>query len=123
MQPSLSEATQVHSSLKAIPFQGLSLRRNVSWTLVGNLIYTSCNGGMLVILAKLGNPMMVGQLALALAITTPVFTFSNLQLSTVQATDAKYEYLFSDYLGLRVITMALALLVILGITLMVKYRL
>ncbi len=77
---------------------------------------------MLVTLAKLGNPVMVGQLALALAVTTPVFTFSNLQLSNIQATDARYEYLFGDYLGLRIITTVLALLVTLGTTLLVKYH-
>ncbi|MBE0449009.1 MAG: oligosaccharide flippase family protein [Actinobacteria bacterium] len=101
---------------------GLSLRRNFSWTLAGNVVYAGCQWAMLVILAKLGSPVMVGQFALGLAITAPVVMFSNLQLRVVQATDARYEYLFSDYLGLRIITTVLALIVIMGIALVAGYR-
>lgn len=92
--------------------QPLSLRRNFSWTFVGNGVYAACQWGTLVVLAKLGTPEMVGQLTLALAITAPVFMFTNLQLNAVQATDAKYDYLFNDYLGLRLIGTSLALLTI-----------
>jgi O-antigen/teichoic acid export membrane protein len=67
---------------------------------------------MLVVLTKLASPQVVGQFALGLAITAPVMTFANLKLQAVQATDAKGEYLFGDYLGLRMITTPLALLVI-----------
>ncbi|MEG4327631.1 oligosaccharide flippase family protein, partial [Microcoleus sp. herbarium5] len=48
--------------------------------------------------------------------------FTNLQLRGVQATDAKGDYVFSDYLGLRLIGTALALLIIAGITLKAGYR-
>lgn len=101
---------------------GLSLRANFSWTFAGNVIYAACQWGMLVVLAKLGSPQVVGQFALGLAITVPVLTFANLQLRNVQATDAKREYLFGDYLGLRLITTALALLVIAGIVLVARYH-
>jgi O-antigen/teichoic acid export membrane protein len=77
---------------------------------------------MLVVLAKLGSPEMVGQFALGLAITAPVIMFANLALRAVQATDVRREYLFGDYLGLRLITTALALLVIMGIVLVSGYR-
>ena len=77
---------------------------------------------MLVVLAKLGSPEMVGQFALGLAVTAPVIMFANLQLRAVQATDARAEYLFGDYLGLRLLTTALALLVIAGIVLVSGYR-
>lgn len=77
---------------------------------------------MLVVLAKLGSPEMVGQFALGLALTAPVIMLANLQLRAVQATDAKNEYLFGDYLGLRLITTALVLLVIAGIVLVASYR-
>ena len=101
---------------------GLSLRANFSWTFAGNAAYVGCQWGMLVVLAKLGSPEMVGQFALGLAITAPVIMFTNLQLRSVQATDARREYLFGDYLGLRLTTTALALLVILGIVLVSGYR-
>ena len=48
--------------------------------------------------------------------------FTNLQLRAVQATDAKREYLFGHYLGLRFFTTTLALLLIAGITLAGGYR-
>lgn len=90
----------------------LSLRKNFSWTLIGNIIYFASQFGILIILAKLGTTQMVGRFSLGLAIRAPVMIFANMALRPVQATDAKREYLFCDYLGLRLITTFLALLVI-----------
>jgi len=77
---------------------------------------------MLAVLAKLGSPEMVGQFALGLAIAVPVMSFATLKTRLVQATDARREYLFGDYLGLRLITTALALLVVAGIALVSGYH-
>lgn len=93
-----------------------SLRRNFSWTLAGNLIYAVCQWGILVVLAKLGSPELVGVFALALAVTTPVIMFANLQLRTVQATDARKEFTFGDYFALRMLTTIAALMVIVVLT-------
>jgi polysaccharide biosynthesis protein PslG len=38
----------------------LTLRRNFSWTFIGNVVYTACQWGMLVVLAKLGSSEMRG---------------------------------------------------------------
>ncbi len=100
----------------------LSLRANFSWTFVGNIVYAGCQWGMLVALVKFGTPEMVGQFALALAVTAPVILFANLSLRAVQATDARQDYRFSDYLGLRLITTVLALGVIVGIATLGSYR-
>jgi len=100
----------------------LTLRRNFSWTFTGNLVYAASQWGMLVLLAKLGSPEMVGQFTLGLAVTAPVIMFTNLQLRAIQATDAKKQYVFADYLGLRLIGTGLALLIIAGITLKAGYR-
>lgn len=102
--------------------KNITLRRNFSWTLIGNVIYSGCQWGMLVVLAKLGNPEMVGTFTLGLAVTAPVMMFSNLQLRDIQTTDAKNHYLFNDYLGLRLITTGLALPIILWITLATGYK-
>lgn len=101
--------------------RALSLRMNFSWTFVGNIIYAACQWGMLIIFARLGSPEMVGQFALGLAITAPIFMFSNLQLRGVQATDALQTYQFGDYLGLRLMTTLIALLALVGIVLMAGY--
>jgi len=101
----------------------LSLRANFSWTFVGNVIYAACQWGMLIALARLGSPEMVGRFALGLAVTAPVFMFTNLQLREIQATDARTEYAFSDYLRLRLMTTALALLIIIALVLISGYSL
>jgi O-antigen/teichoic acid export membrane protein len=100
----------------------LSLRRNFSWTFIGNAIYAACQWGMIVLIAKLGSPEMVGQFTLGFAITAPVIMFTNLNLKAVQATDAKREFVFNDYFGLRIISTLLALLVIGGIAVVSGYR-
>src|SRR4051812_10305666 len=64
-----------------------SLRRNASWVLFGNLAFAGSSWAMMTVLAKLGTPRMVGQYALALAITQPIVTFAMLHLRSVQATD------------------------------------
>jgi O-antigen/teichoic acid export membrane protein len=102
--------------------QSLSLRHNFSWSIVGNCVYAACQWGMLVILAKLGTPEIVGQFTLGLALTAPVMVFSNLQLRAIQATDAHQEYQFDDYLQLRLLTTMLAMLVILALVWIGEYR-
>lgn len=101
---------------------GLSWRANFVWALAGNIIYAACQWGMIVALAKLGNSFMVGQFSLGLAIATPVLMFTNLQLRSVQATDAKRRRSFGDYLGLRVITTLIALAAIATITSLGTYE-
>jgi O-antigen/teichoic acid export membrane protein len=100
----------------------MKLRHNFSWTLIGNVVYAACQWGMLVAIAKLGSPEMVGQFSLGLAITAPVMMFTNLHLRTVQVTDAKKEFLFGDYLALRIIGTILAMLVIIGIVATAGYK-
>jgi O-antigen/teichoic acid export membrane protein len=87
----------------------LSLTRNFSWTLIGTALYAFCQWGVLVVLAKLCSTLMVGQFALALAITAPVFVFAGLNLRTVQVTDARGDFRFGDYLGLRLLSISAAL--------------
>lgn len=91
---------------------GRSLRANFCWVLAGNAIYSFCQWMILVALAKLVQPAMLGQFALGLAIASPTLTFANLQLRAVQATDARAQYQFSDYFSLRIITTSAGLLAI-----------
>jgi O-antigen/teichoic acid export membrane protein len=93
----------------------LTLRMNFLWTLSGNVVYAACQWGILVVLAKLGTAQMVGEFALALAVTAPIVIGTGLHLRSVQATDAASEYRFGDYLSLRLLTTGAAGLVIIGI--------
>jgi O-antigen/teichoic acid export membrane protein len=91
----------------------LSLRANFAWTFAGNIIYSGCQWGGLVVLAKLGSPELVGEYSLGLAIAMPVLMFAMLQLRPVIASDVREEYRFGDYLGFRIVTTIVASLVIL----------
>jgi O-antigen/teichoic acid export membrane protein len=100
----------------------MKLRHNFSWTLIGNAVYAACQWGMLMAIAKLGSPEMVGQFTLGLAITAPVMMFTNLHLRTVQVTDAKKEFLFGDYFALRIIGTILAMFVVVTIVAKAGYQ-
>lgn len=93
----------------------ISLKRNFALTLIGNVVYGAAQWGMLVTIAKLGSPVMVGRFALALALTTPVIMFANLSLRSVLATDAANKYEFDEYLGLMVVMMTAACVVVSGL--------
>src|SRR6266478_5390347 len=99
----------------------LTLRVNFLWTLSGNVVYAACQWGMLVVLAKLGTPQLVGEFALALAITAPIVIGAGLSLRSVQVTDAASEYPFGDYLLVRLLTTAAAGAVIVGIVCLSGY--
>ena len=107
---------------QAVPPQILTLPQNFFWTLAGNVTYMGCQWGMLVALARLGNPEMLGRFALAFALTAPIFQFSGLQLRGLQATDARGEYSFGEYLGLRWLTVVLSGVAAAGICLAGGYR-
>lgn len=98
-----------------------SLRTNFKWTLAGSLVYSLCQWGMLSVLAKAGNASIVGQFALGLAISAPVFMLTNLQLRAVQATDARREYRFADYFTLRILTTTVGLVAIAALVLTFRF--
>jgi O-antigen/teichoic acid export membrane protein len=69
------------------------------------------------VLAKFGSPVLIGEYALAIALVNPIFTFICLDLSAVQATDAKHRYAFSDFVMLRLLSCCIALLVVVALVL------
>lgn len=112
MKPALVESCASKIPDVEAPPRGLSLRTNFLWSLAGNIVYAACQWGILVVLAKLGSPELVGEFALALAVSAPVIIAASLSLRNVQATDAAGEYAFTNYLSLRVFMMFAALLII-----------
>jgi O-antigen/teichoic acid export membrane protein len=99
----------------------LTLRRNFSWTFVGNFISTGCRWGVLVALTKLGSPEMVGSYALAIGICTPIFTLCNIDLRSVQTIDTRSDFDFSSYVSLRSMTVLIAIAIVAGFVLLTKY--
>lgn len=90
----------------------LSLRHNFVWALIGSLVASGCQWAMLVVIAKLLSAEEVGYFALALAITAPIVMFSMLQLRAVYVTDSKNEIDFRYFLGLRLLTNLLAVIIV-----------
>jgi len=100
----------------------MSLKKNFSWVLIGNITYAACQWGTLIVLTKFGTPELVGQFALGLAIATPIYSFTNLQLRGIQATDSLNEYLFSEYFGFRIIMTTIGFTSIVSVALFSKYQ-
>jgi O-antigen/teichoic acid export membrane protein len=108
--------------LPAILEQSPSLRHDFAWTLAGNSVFAACQWGAVMALAKLSSTAAVGQFALGMAVTAPIFLFSNLSLRTVLATDGGGQFAFRAYRRLRLLTTAAALSLALTIAVAGGYR-
>ncbi|MGD0155614.1 MAG: lipopolysaccharide biosynthesis protein [Terracidiphilus sp.] len=89
------------------------VRRNLASTLAGNIVFSGSQFLITVVLARLSNIAIVGQYALGLALCTPVFAFTGLQMRAVEATDCTGRFRFADYLNVRLAGSACAMGVIL----------
>jgi O-antigen/teichoic acid export membrane protein len=98
-----------------------SLTADFSWMFVGNAVYAGGQFAALMLLAKLVRPEMVGQYALGLAVVYPVMLFTNLQLRAVMTSDSRQQVGFGYYLGLRLLTTSLALMVVFATTQILAY--
>lgn len=103
-----SGSSAARSSMAA----GGQVRRNAALIFAGNICYAACQWGMIVFLARLYDPEMVGTLGLAIAVVTPLIMFSSMQLQTVLAADHRNERCFTDCLALRFLTLLAAMLVL-----------
>src|SRR5712671_3691040 len=90
------------------------LRSDFTWVLAGNVLYSACQWGIVVALAKLGSPEKVGEYAFGMALTAPIVLFANLQLRALLASDVEGRFSFGQYLTFRLVTLAGALLVVAG---------
>lgn len=91
------------------------LRADFSWMLSGNVVYSACQWGIILALAKLGSAEQVGMYALGMAVCAPIVLFANLQLRTLLASDVRDEFRFGHYLAFRFGSLLLAFLILLGV--------
>lgn len=96
--------------------------RNFGLNFVGNIGYAATQYALLVILARLGSPEMVGQYSLALALAAPVFMFTNARLAALLATDAGRVHGFDEYLSARLLATALGSAAVLAAGAATGYR-
>ena len=94
-----------------------SLRSGFVWTLAGNGLYAVSQWAMLSLAAKLGGRDMLGEYALAVALTAPVAMLLHMNLRAVLATDVAGERPFGDYLAVRFGISALGLAAMAGLAL------
>lgn len=99
----------------------MRLRTNVAWAAVGNAVYAGCQWAVLVAVARLTSPEMVGELALGYAVTAPLFLLAGLQLRSSQATDTGGRYRLEDYFAVKATGMAVALLATVAVVLTSGY--
>ena len=93
------------------------IRKNLSWTLVGELGFAAGQWLSLVVMAKLGSPEALGRYSRGLAVATPVIILANLHLRPVWVVDVEDRVDFQHVFALRLIALPLALLVTAAIVL------
>ena len=103
-------AQRIGERFRAVSGPALDARAGFAWTFAGNAGLALCQWLALVAIARLGNPTMVGQYALGLAVTAPIVLLFGFSLRTVLVTDTDDRYAFKDYLALRLICAGFALL-------------
>lgn len=110
--------SNVKTAPNELPFSGktISLRKNFSWAFLGNATYAGCQWVVLVIFAKLGTPELVGLFVLGLALAAPIFMLTGLNLRAVQATDAKDDFRFEEYLRVQLLAGVLAFVLTIIVT-------
>jgi O-antigen/teichoic acid export membrane protein len=82
----------------------------MSWSVIGNIVEVGCSWAFITLLVKLGTTTMVGQYGLVLALLSPIFSLTNMQMRALQASDARQEFSFGVYFITRVLTIFVALL-------------
>jgi O-antigen/teichoic acid export membrane protein len=87
-----------------------SLTKNAVLTLFANLSFALTNWLLLVIIAKEYDPVFLGQFVLALSVISPIFLLFSLKLRTLLVVDLDGEYTSEQYLGTRLFTNTIGLL-------------
>jgi len=85
----------------------------ILWSFLGNGIFAISQWLLIVVLARVGSTETVGAFAFALAVTAPIFMFTNLGLRIVQATDSRREWVFGVYLWSRICSSTLGFVLVL----------
>jgi O-antigen/teichoic acid export membrane protein len=82
----------------------------MSWSFIGSIFDVGSSWVFVTLLVKLGTSTMVGQYGLAMALLGPIFALSNMQMRSLQATDARQEFTFGIYFITRVLTLIAGLI-------------
>ena len=108
--PSAAAALSVDADMapEVTQLPELRLRNSIVYSIVGQLGYVLSQMLVLSALARFRGAAAVGEFGLALALTTPAFTFVSMGGKTSQASDVTRRYSFAEYAGLVVSAAAIA---------------
>lgn len=105
-----------------IPLEPLSVKTNFTYNFAGKITYAASRAITIILIAKMGSAEMIGQYTLALAVTSPVFMFADLDLRAVYVTDSLNRFEYSSYLGLRILTTVLSFFTVCVISVVLNYN-
>lgn len=89
--------------------QPLSLKKNMLWNSLGSMFYLGCQWLITVLVVRLSTSFdAAGLLSLATSVVNTFGTFANYKIGTYQVSDINRQYSFSEYMGFRAFTLALA---------------
>jgi O-antigen/teichoic acid export membrane protein len=86
-----------------------SLVKNMTWNTIGNLVYCVCQWVMTILVVKLDSYGGAGYLSLAMSTSNTFYTVASFGMRNYQVSDVKGDYKDSVYLGSRLITNILAI--------------
>lgn len=102
-------------------FKKGSLKANVASMFSANLLYALSSWAQLSLVAKFLDGVVLGEYTLALAIVTPLYLFSNMQLRSLIITDNNNNFSFVNYYSFRVFSNVLLLLIVFFISVFYYY--
>src|ERR1700733_10491466 len=95
--------------------RALSLRSNMSWTFLANVVYGAGQWSLLILIAKFGSAEMLGTYSLGIAVVTPVMMLFSLKLRPALVTQVRNQPSYRRYLEVRSLTSVLGVFVVVGI--------
>lgn len=98
-----------------------SLKKQMIWNAVGNLIYLGCQWLVVVLVTKMGGFVDAGVLSIAMSVSATFQTIALFGIRNFQVSDITGEYTDTHYVGFRVVTCAAALVLCMGFALITRY--
>ncbi|MEV4640431.1 oligosaccharide flippase family protein [Actinoplanes sp. NPDC049548] len=93
----------------------------MAWSFSGNAVYAATQLLVAVVIARLGDNVMLGQYALGLAVAAPMVLLASLSLRTVLVTDSSEKHPVREYVLLRAVGMCAALCLVGAVALAVYW--
>jgi O-antigen/teichoic acid export membrane protein len=84
-------------------------------TVGGRLVHAACQAVVLVFIARLGGTQETASFIWAMALTAPVFMFTNMNLLDMIATETSQGYSIRDYWDTRLLTSILGIVILLAV--------